>query len=107
MAGIFLIGGGLTRLSGLMAPFLGTVGALPVLRAVPVHKRERECACVDGNSNLPPGCIPLTETLMVIVMGLWRFPRRWPAMVRSWSGHKRLMMRQAVRNRMMVAAGRA
>ena len=107
MAGILLIGGGLTRLSALLAPFLGTVGAVPVLRAVPVHKRERECACVDGNSNKTKGCVPLTETLMMIVMGLWRSLRRWSAMIWSWSGHRRLMMRQAVRNRMMVAAGRA
>ena len=51
--------------------FIGTVGAISVIKAVYVDKRELKCACVGGNSNVPLGFVSLTENLVMIAMGLW------------------------------------
>jgi hypothetical protein len=41
-----------------------------VIKAVCIDKRELECACVGGNSNVPLGFISLTENLSMIAMGV-------------------------------------
>ena len=55
----------------LTALFIGTIGAISVIKAVYIDKRELKCACVGGNSNVPLGFISLTENLMMILMGSW------------------------------------
>lgn len=58
----------------LVAPvglFIGTIGAISVIKAVYVDKRELTCACVGGGSNVPLGAISLTENLVMAGMGLW------------------------------------
>ena len=58
----------------LVAPvglFIGTIGAVSVVKAVYVDKRDIKCACVGGGSNVPLGFVSLTENLVMIVMGLW------------------------------------
>lgn len=54
-----------------LALFIGTVGAISVIKAVYVDKRELKCACVGGNSNVPLGFISLTENLMMAGMAIW------------------------------------
>lgn len=54
-----------------VALFIGTVGAVSVIKAVYVDKRELKCACVGGDSNVPLGFISLTENLAMIGMALW------------------------------------
>lgn len=54
-----------------LALFIGTVGAVSVIKAVYVDKRDLKCACVGGNSNVPLGFISLTENLMMIFMSIW------------------------------------
>jgi len=54
---------------------IGSIGAISVVKAVYVDKRELKCACVGGNSNVPLGFVSLTENLMMIAMGLWMFIR--------------------------------
>jgi glutaredoxin len=68
-----LIGTG-SPLIWLVAPvgiFIGTIGAVSVIKAVYVDKRELTCACVGGGSNVPLGFISLTENLVMAGMGLW------------------------------------
>ncbi len=70
-AGILMISGALTLLSAPVALFIGTIGAVSVIKAVYIDKRKLKCACVGGNSNVPLGFISLTENLMMIAMGGW------------------------------------
>ena len=70
-AGILMTAGALTWLSAPVALFIGTVGAVSVVKAVYIDKRELKCACVGGSSNVPLGFVSLTENLMMIGMALW------------------------------------
>jgi len=68
-----LIGTG-SPLIWLVAPvgiFIGTIGAVSVIKAVYVDKRELTCACVGGGSNVPLGAISLSENLIMAGMGIW------------------------------------
>ncbi|MFQ3250373.1 MAG: glutaredoxin [Glaciecola sp.] len=51
--------------------FIGSVGAISVIKAVYIDKRELKCACVGGDSNVPLGFISLTENLFMIAAGIW------------------------------------
>ncbi|QGX60316.1 MauE/DoxX family redox-associated membrane protein [Alteromonas mediterranea] len=69
---------GLAMLAGLPALmvspvsiFIGAIGAVSVIKAVYVDKRELKCACVGGNSDLPLGFISLTENLAMFGAGLY------------------------------------
>ena len=69
---------GLGMLSGLPALmvspisiFIGAIGAVSVIKAVYVDKRELKCACVGGNSDLPLGFISLTENVAMFGAGLY------------------------------------
>lgn len=58
----------------LVAPvglFIGTIGAVSVIKAVYIDRRELTCACVGGGSNVPLGFISLSENLGMTGMGLW------------------------------------
>ena len=68
-----LIGTG-SALIWLVAPvgiFIGTIGAVSVIKAVYIDKRELTCACVGGGSNVPLGFISLSENLIMLGMGVW------------------------------------
>lgn len=68
-----LIGTG-SALVWLVAPVglvIGTIGAVSVIKAVYIDKRELTCACVGGGSNVPLGFISLSENLAMMVMGIW------------------------------------
>ncbi|MBY0475510.1 MAG: glutaredoxin [Nitrosomonas sp.] len=71
LAGILMISGALVWLSSPIALFIGTVGAISVLKAVYIDKRELKCACVGGSSKVPLGFVSLTENLMMMAMGIW------------------------------------
>ena len=71
VAGILMTAGALTWLSAPVALFIGTVGAVSVIKAVYIDKRELKCACVGGSSNVPLGFVSLTENLMMVGMALW------------------------------------
>jgi len=70
LAGILMIAGALSWISIPIALFIGIIGAISVLKAVYIDKRELKCACVGGESNVPLGFISLTENLMMIGMAL-------------------------------------
>ncbi|MEQ8816678.1 MAG: glutaredoxin [Thalassobaculum sp.] len=70
-AGILMIAGVLTWVAAPVALFIGTVGAVSVIKAVYVDRRELKCACVGGGSNVPLGFLSLTENLMMVAMAVW------------------------------------
>lgn len=71
LAGIGMIAGVWLPVVAAMALFIGSIGAVSVIKAVYIDQRELKCACVGGNSNVPLGAISLTENLMMVAMGLW------------------------------------
>lgn len=70
-AAILLLGQVLVVPAALVALFIGTVGAISVVKAVYIDQRELKCACVGGDSNVPLGAISLTENLGMMAMGTW------------------------------------
>ncbi len=70
-AGIGMLSGAFSGLVAAVALLIGTIGAVSVVKAVYLDKREIKCACVGGNSNVPLGFISLTENLFMMGMGIW------------------------------------
>ena len=71
LAGVLMTAGALPIVSVPIALVIGTIGAVSVVKAVYIDKRELKCACVGGSSNVPLGFVSLTENLFMIGMGLW------------------------------------
>lgn len=71
LAGILMISGSLVWISSPISLFIGGIGVVSIIKAVYIEKRELKCACVGGNSNVPLGFVSLTESLMMVAMGLW------------------------------------
>lgn len=71
IAGIGMIASVLTPVVAAGAFFIGSIGAVSVIKAVYVDGRELKCACVGGDSNVPLGFISLTENLMMVGMAIW------------------------------------
>jgi hypothetical protein len=46
--------------------FIGAVGAVSVVKAVYIDKRELKCACVGGDRQVPLGFVSLTENLFML-----------------------------------------
>ena len=67
--------GALLWLAAPIAIVIGGIGAISVIKAVYIDKRELKCACVGGGSNVPLGFVSLTENLMMLGMGLWMLVR--------------------------------
>ncbi len=70
-AGILMIAGALSMVSIPVALFIGGIGAISVIKAVYVDKRDLRCACVGGNSNVPLGFVSLLENVMMVLMAVW------------------------------------
>lgn len=70
-AAVLMLAGVLPWLSGPVALFIGTIGAISVAKAVYIDKRELKCACVGGGSNVPLGFVSLTENVVMMGMGVW------------------------------------
>ncbi|MGB7337089.1 MAG: MauE/DoxX family redox-associated membrane protein [Salaquimonas sp.] len=71
LAGILMVAGALAWISVPVAFVIGIIGAVSVIKAVYIDKRELKCACVGGSSNVPLGFISLTENVMMVAMALW------------------------------------
>ena len=54
---------------------IGGIGAVSVIKAVYLDKRELKCACVGGSSNVPLGFVSLIENLMMVAMAVWMIAR--------------------------------
>lgn len=70
-AGLGMIAGVLSPLVSVVSIFIGSIGAISVVKAVYIEKRDLKCACVGGDSDVPLGFISLTENIMMIAMGTW------------------------------------
>lgn len=71
LAAVLMVAGALPIVSVPVALFIGTIGAVSVIKAVYIDRRELKCACVGGGSNVPLGFVSLTENLFMIGMALW------------------------------------
>jgi glutaredoxin/uncharacterized membrane protein YphA (DoxX/SURF4 family) len=71
LAGVVMIAGLFTPIAAPAALFIGTIGAISVVKAVYIDKRDLKCACVGGDSNVPLGFISLTENIMMMAMAVW------------------------------------
>ncbi len=72
--GMMALIGTVSALIWLVAPvgiLIGTIGAVSVIKAVYIEKRDLKCACVGGGSNVPLGAISLSENLIMAGMGVW------------------------------------
>ncbi len=69
-SGLMMMMGVLTWLSAPSALFIAGIGAISVIKAVYIDKRELKCACL-GDSRVPLGFVSLVENLMMIGMALW------------------------------------
>lgn len=69
-AGLMMMMGVMTWLSAPAALFIAGIGAISVIKAVYIDKREIKCACL-GDSRVPLGFVSLVENLMMIGMALW------------------------------------
>ncbi|XDA98047.1 glutaredoxin [Sulfitobacter sp. LCG007] len=75
LAGVLMLAGAFIWLAAPIALIVGTIGAVSVIKAVYIDKRELKCACMGGNSDVPLGFVSLTENLMMAGMGLWMLAR--------------------------------
>lgn len=75
ISGICMVGGVFIELAAPASLMIGLVGAISVIQAVYIDRRELKCACVGGNSNVPLGFVSLTENLMMVFMGIWMLVR--------------------------------
>ncbi|SDD45646.1 Glutaredoxin [Ruegeria marina] len=70
-AGILMTAGALIWLASPIALFIGSVGAVSIAKAVYLEGRSLKCACVGGGSSVPLGFVSMTESLMMVLMGIW------------------------------------
>lgn len=71
IVGVLMIGDILSWISGPKALLIGSIGAVSVVKAVYIDRRELKCACVGGDTNVPLGFVSLTENLFMIATGIW------------------------------------
>ena len=55
--------------TGVGSLFLGTTGAISVVKAVYIDKLALNCACVGGNSKAPLGVVSFLENAIMVAMG--------------------------------------
>lgn len=71
IGGVLMIAGMLTWFVAPIVLVATTIGTVSIIKAVYIEKRDLECACVGGGSQVPLGFISLTENLMMMAMALW------------------------------------
>lgn len=75
LAGVLMVAGVLHAVSIPVALFIGSIGAVSVIKAVYIDKRDIKCACVGGDSRVPLGPVSLAENLMMVGMAVWMLVR--------------------------------
>ena len=70
-AGVLMLAQALNWASIPIAMFIGTIGAISVIYAVYVQKRDIKCVCIGGNSRVPLGFVSLAQNLMMVAMAIW------------------------------------
>ena len=75
LAAVLMIGHIAPWLSVPIAFIIGSIGAISVIYAVYIQKRDIKCACVGGSANVPLGFISLSENLAMVGMAIWMLGR--------------------------------
>jgi uncharacterized membrane protein YphA (DoxX/SURF4 family)/glutaredoxin len=70
-AGLLMIAGLVPWLAAPVMIATGLVGAVSVVKAVWIDRRNLKCACVGGDQNVPLGTVSFMENAIMVVMGLW------------------------------------
>ncbi|WP_394647925.1 MauE/DoxX family redox-associated membrane protein [uncultured Sphingomonas sp.] len=71
LAGVLMTAHVAAWLSVPVALFIGTIGAVSVVKAVYVDRRELKCACVGGATRVPLGFVSLVENVAMVAMAVW------------------------------------
>lgn len=71
IGGILMIAGWLTWVVAPILLVATTIGAISIIKAVYIEKRDLKCACVGGGSDVPLGFISLTENFIMMAMAVW------------------------------------
>lgn len=71
LAGVLMTAGALIWVAAPVSVFIGFIGAISIFKAVYIDRRELKCACVGGSSSVPLGFVSLTESVMMLAMGIW------------------------------------
>jgi hypothetical protein len=66
----FINGLGIMYVAAVSA-FIGLFGGVSIIKAVYIDKRDLNCACVGGNTNVPLGFVSFSENAIMFLMGLW------------------------------------
>lgn len=74
-AGVLMVAGLAKWVAAPAALFVSTIGAISVIKAVYIEKRDLNCACVGGGSSVPLGFVSLVENLMMMAMAVWMMVR--------------------------------
>lgn len=69
-AGLLMLMGVLTAIAAPITLVVAGIGAVSVIKAVYIEKRELKCACL-GDSRVPLGFVSLIENLMMVGMAIW------------------------------------
>jgi len=69
--GALMIAGLFTWIVAPIVLLVSGIGAISIIKAVYIEKRDLKCACVGGDSSVPLGFISLTENLMMVAMAIW------------------------------------
>ena len=70
-AGVLMLAGVFTWIAAPVTLVAASIGAWSVYKAVYIEKRDLNCACVGGDSNVPLGFVSLLENVMMVGMSLW------------------------------------
>lgn len=70
-AGVLMIAGILPWTLALIVLVVSSIGAISIIKAVYIEKRDLMCACVGGGSTVPLGSVSLTENLMMMTVSVW------------------------------------
>jgi glutaredoxin/uncharacterized membrane protein YphA (DoxX/SURF4 family) len=70
-AGVLMIANLFTWVVAPIVLIATTIGAISIIKAVYIEKRDLKCACVGGGSDVPLGFVSLTENLMMMTMAIW------------------------------------
>ncbi|WP_294194227.1 glutaredoxin [uncultured Sphingomonas sp.] len=71
LAGVLMTAHVADWLSVPVALFIGAIGAVSVVKAVYVDRRELKCACVGGATRVPLGFVSLVENVAMVAMAVW------------------------------------
>lgn len=70
-AGLGFLTGNFFYAAASISALVGIVGIISVYKAVYMDKRDLNCACVGGNSNVPLGAVSFSENAIMALMGLY------------------------------------